>query len=355
MPKQEVPPLRVLLLGFGNVAKAFLPLVANRSEWLARELGIQLLISGIGTRRQGFFVHSLGIEAVSLAQEEQPLPAFCQQRGSSRVTDAATFIQAGRDAGASLLIELTALQPQDGQPALSHIRQALVAGMDVVTANKGPIAYAQTELQQLARHHHVQLRFEATVMDGLPLINLAQFTLQAVGITAFRALLNTTSSLVLSMIEQGATVDDAIQQAQALGIAEADPWYDLDGWDAAMKTTILANNLLAAQIMPLQVKREGIRNLSVASIREAASAGVPIRLVSQAERIGEQVLAEVVPQRILPEDILRVGKGTTSVISLHTEAMGTMTLVEHEPVVTQTAYGVLSDVITVVRQRRNSG
>lgn len=355
MHSQEAQPLRVLLMGYGNVAKAFLPLLAARSAWLAHELGIQLLISGIGTRRQGFFVHSAGIAAVSLAQEEQPLLSFCQHASSSRVADAAAFIQAGKDAGASLLIELTTLQPQDGQPALSHIRQALMAAMDVVTANKGPIAYAQMELQQLAQHHHVQLRFEATVMDGLPLINLAQFTLQAVGITAFRALLNTTSSLVLSMIERGSTLEDAIQQAQVLGIAEADPWYDLDGWDAAMKTTILANNLLDAQITPLQVKREGMRNLSIAAIREAASADTPIRLVSRGERIGEQVLAEVVPQRISSEDILHVGKGTTSVISLHTEAMGTMTLVEHEPVVTQTAYGVLSDVITVVRQKRNHG
>lgn len=346
-------PLRLLLLGYGNVANALLPLLASRSEWLSQEFGIQPLISGIGTRRHGFWIHAHGVEATSLALEEQPVLAFRRFSDVQAVTDAAAFIQAGKEAGASLLLELTTLQPQDGQPALSHIRQALLAGMDVITANKGPVAYAQAELESVARSHQVQFRFEATVMDGLPLINLAQFTLPAVGISAFRALLNTTSSLVLSMIEQGFTLEDAIKQAQVLGIAEADPWYDLDGWDAAMKTTILANNLLSAQITPRQVKREGIRNLSLEAIREATAAGTPFRLVSRGERSGGQVLAEVAPQRLLPGDILHVGKGTTSVISLDTEAMGTMTLVEHEPVVLQTAYGVLSDMITIIRQKRH--
>jgi len=143
------------------------------------------------------------------------------------------------------------------------------------------VAFAQSELQALAHHHHTHFRFESTVMDGFPLINLAQFTLQGVGIRSFRALLNTTSSLVLSMIEQGYTRDEAIAKAQKLGIAEADPWYDLDGWDAVMKTTILANTLLEGQLKPHMVERVGIRDLTPDQICAAALANTPFRLVSQ--------------------------------------------------------------------------
>jgi homoserine dehydrogenase len=267
------------------------------------------------------------------------------------VNNAESFIEVGKAVGATVLIELTTLNPQNGQPALSYIRTALQSGLDVITANKGPVAYAQSELQAVARHQDVQFRFEATVMDGLPLINLAQFTLQGVGIRSFRALLNTTSSLVLSMIEQGFTREEAIAKAQELGIAEADPWYDLDGWDAAMKTTILANTLLGSQISPQHIKRQGIRDYSVAEIRAAASAGTPIRLVSRAYRKHDAIIAEVRPRKISQDNILRVGTGTTSVISLETEAMGMLTLVEHEPTVTQTAYGVLSDLVTILKQR----
>jgi homoserine dehydrogenase len=188
-------------------------------------------------------------------------------------------------------------------------------------------------------------------MDGLPLINLAEFTLPAVGIQSFKATLNSTSTLVLNMIEQGYSLKEAIVKAQEIGIAETDPWYDLDGWDAVMKTTILANSLLDGNITPHMVEREGIRNLTTDEICAAALAGSPYRLVSQAHRKNGVLFAQVRPCRISSDDTLHIGKGTTGVISIETEAMGTITLVEHEPAVVQTAYGVLSDLITIQRQR----
>jgi len=343
------PPLRLLLLGYGHVAQALLPLLASRCEWLGNELGIHPVISGIGTRSRGYYIHHQGIDVNVLLHEKNPLDWFCG--ASSRIDNAEAFIQAGKAVGASILVELTTLNPHNGQPALMHIRNALQARLDVITANKGPVAYAQSELQSLARYHNVQFRFEATVMDGLPLINLAQFTLPAVGIRSFRALLNTTSSLVLSMIEQGYSLDEAIARAQQLGIAETDPWYDLDGWDAAMKTTILANTLLQGELTPQMIEREGIRDLTPDDICAASSAGTPIRLVSQANRTHGVLIAEVRPRKINKDDILQLGKGTTGVISLETEAMGAITLVEHESAVLQTAYGVLSDLVTVLRNR----
>jgi homoserine dehydrogenase len=344
-----LPPLRLLILGYGHVAQAFLPLLASRSEWLGRESGIRPVITGIGSRSRGLFIYPKGINADLLAREQDPLHWLSGE--GTRVENFEAFIQAGKRAGASLFIELTTLNPQDGQPALTHIRRALEVGMDVITANKGPVAYAQVELQSLARRHNVQFRFESTVMDGLPLINLAEFTLPAVGIQSFQAILNSTSSLVLNMVEQGYSRDEAIRKAQQIGIAEADPWYDLDGWDAVMKTTILANTLLEGQLTPHMVEREGIRDLTSDEICAAALAGSPIRLVSQAHRKHGVLFAEVRPRRISSDDILYIGNGTTSVISLETEAMGTITFLEHEHGVTQTAYGVLSDLITIVRQR----
>jgi len=342
--------LRLLLLGYGHVAQALLPLLASRSEWLGNELGIRPVISGIGTRSRGFYIHADGMDANLLARENDPFQSFASE--STSINSAEAFIRAGKTVGASVLIELTTLNPHNGQPALMHMRSAMQSGLHVITANKGPVAFAQSELQMLARHHNVQFRFEATVMDGLPLINLAQFTLQAVGIRSFRALLNTTSSLVLSMIEQGYTLEEAIAKAQELGIAEADPWYDLDGWDAVMKTTILANTLLEGSLTPQMVEREGIRDLTLDAICASGQAGSPMRLVSSAHRKYGQLSAEVRPRKLYQDDILQVGKGTTSVISLETEAMGTITLVEHQPTVMQTAYGVLSDLVTVIRQQQ---
>ncbi len=344
-----LPPLRILILGNGHVAQAFLPLLASRSEWLGRESGIRPVITGIGSRSRGLYIHLDGIDADLLAREQDPLRWLSS--AGTRVENFEAFIQAGKRAGASLFIELTTLNPQDGQPAIRHIRKALEAGMNVITANKGPVAYAQGELQSLARRHDVQFRFESAVMDGLPLINMAEFTLPAVGVQSFKAMLNSTSTLVLHMIEQGYSRDEAILKAQQIGVAEADPWYDLDGWDAVMKTTILANTLLEGKLTPQMVEREGIRDLTSDEICAAALAGSPYRLVSQAHCKHGVLFAEVRPRRISSDDTLHMGKGTTGVISIETEAMGTITLVEHEPALMQTAYGILSDLITIQRQR----
>lgn len=341
-----LPPYRILLLGYGHVAQAFLPLLASRSEWLGSRLGARPVISGIGTHGKGYYVHPLGIDADTLALEPNPFQRFTEI--SEHVDNAEAFIETGKAYKAKTLIELTTLNPRTGEPALSYIRQALQQSIHVITANKGPVAHAQFELQELAQCHRVQFRFESTVMDGLPVINLAEFTLQGVGIQSFRALLNTTSSIVLSRIEQGYTLEEAIAQAQRLGVAEADPWYDLDGWDAAMKTTILANTLMNGQITPAMVEREGIRNLSLDQICAAALSGTPIRLVSSVHRKRGLLVAEVRPQQLAASDILQMGLGTGGQLSLETEAMGTITLLEHEILPTQTAYGVLSDLITVI-------
>lgn len=346
-----LPPLRLLLLGYGHVAQAFLPLLASRSEWMGRELGMRPVISGIGSRSKGFYVHPDGVDATDLALEQDPQSLL--RSTSKRVENAGKFIQDGKAAGASVLIELTTLNPRNGQPALAHIQQALEAGMDVVTANKGPVAFAQAELEASARRNDVQFRFESAVMDGLPLINLSQFTLPAVGIQSFRALLNTTSSIVLNLMEQGYSRDEAISRAQQAGVTEVDPWYDLDGWDAVMKTTILANSLLEGQWQPSMVERQGIRDLTPDDICAAALAGSPYRLVSQAHRKHGILVAEVRPQRIGSDDVLYMGKDGTGIISIQTEAMGTITLIEHNTGVLQTAYGVLSDLITI-QQLRNA-
>ncbi len=338
--------LRLLLLGYGNVAQAFLPLLASRSAWMEQELRIRPLICGIGSRRSGFFVHPTGIAAARFDSETAPLQLLALD--GNACDEALSFIHAGRAAGADVLIELTTMNPENGEPALTHIRQALEEGMDVITANKGPIACAGETLHTLARQQGAHLRYESTVMDGLPLINLAEFTLPAAGIRGFRGLLNRTSSIVLQAMERGQSLAEAIQVAQQIGVAEADPWHDLDGWDATLKTTILVNTWLNSYLTPQQVERTGIRGLSQEEIMAAAQAGTPLRLVSSARIIDGTPTATVRPERLQPGDPLFSGKDL-GMITLQTEAMGTITLIQHNTGVLQTAYGVLSDLIVILR------
>jgi homoserine dehydrogenase len=338
----------LLILGYGNVAQALLPLMASRHTWLTQELGIQPLISGLGSRRNGFFIHPTGLPAADLSSSSEALQLL-RQTGQT-CEDALAFIHAGQAAGADTLLELTTLNPENGEPALSHIRAALEAGMDVVTANKGPLAHASAALHQLASSKGAHLRYESTVMDGLPLLNLVEFTLPAVGIHGWRGLLNSTSGIVLRQMEEGQSLAEAIQLAQQIGVAEANPWYDLDGWDATMKTTILTNALLNAHITPSLVQRTGIRDLTQTEIIDAARTGTPIRLVSSAHLVNGSPVAMVRPERLPASDPLYAARDSGMVL-LETEAMGRITLIEHDTDAVQTAYGVLSDLIAIQRAK----
>jgi len=335
------------VLGYGNVAQELLPLLAARSNWLEQELGVRPLLCGLGSRRTGFFVHPGGLP-ITAAEPADLLKQLSQE--GQRCEDALNWIKAGQAAGADTLLELTTLNPDNGEPALSHIKTALQAGLDVVTANKGPLAHAGAELHALARRQGVHLRYESTVIDGLPLLNLAEFTLPAVGIRGWRGLLNITSAIVLRQIEEGQTLEGAIELAQRMGVAEANPWYDLDGWDATMKTVIITNVLLHANLTPAQIQRTGIRELTPAAIVAAARAATPIRLVCSASFVNGSLLASVRPERLPASDPLYAARDS-SLVLLETEAMGRISIIEHDTSVVQTAYGVLSDLIAIQRAR----
>src|SRR5687768_30399 len=158
---------------------------------------------------------------------------------------------------ADVLVEMTPLDPIAGEPALTYIREALSAGMHVVTANKGPIARAHRELEALANAHGRLLRFEATLADCLPVFTLRRAALPLAKISAIRGIVSSTNNHILTAAARGVSFADALAEAQRLGIAEADPRNDLDGHDAA-KATILANVLMDADLMPEDVSREPI-------------------------------------------------------------------------------------------------
>src|SRR5205807_6263136 len=148
--------------------------------------------------------------------------------------------------------------PRTGEPALTTIREALEAGMDVITANKGPIAYGFKELEAMARAHDRRLRFESSVADNLPLFNLMRYGLPTAKVGLIRGILNSTSNYLLSQSARGVPWKAALEEAQRLGIAERDPSNDLEGWDAALKATIVANVVMGLDLKVSDVVREPV-------------------------------------------------------------------------------------------------
>jgi homoserine dehydrogenase len=149
-------------------------------------------------------------------------------------------------------------------------------------------------------------------------------------------------------MEEGASLAAAVREAQAMGIAEADPASDLDGWDAAVKGCALARVLLGASVTPSRVRRRGIRGLSAAAVRSAARAGRHYRLVTRGARGRDGVRVRVAPEKLAAGDPL-CGAGSDSALVLETDLMGEIAILERGGTVEQTAYGVLADLVMVAR------
>lgn len=247
-------------------------------------------------------------------------------------------------------IEITTLNPLSGEPALGHMRMVMERGIHVITANKGPIAHAYTELCDLARRKQVEMRFESTVMDGSPVFNMVRSNLPGVTVSGFTGVVNSTSKVVIAAMERGLSMEQGIEEAQELGIAEADASYDIDGWDSAAKAAALANVLMDARVTPQRVKRSGLRDLAPGALAESARQGKTTILVSRASRSpGGELMVSVAPEVFSRDDLLATAKGTSNLLLLHTDLMGTLGVVSINPGVEQTAYGLFSDLIDIAR------
>jgi homoserine dehydrogenase len=316
--------VRLALFGFGNVGRA-----------LARMLiatGAPFIVTALATGRHGAVVHPGGIDlATILAGTDLPLGA------------APSIASLPAD----ILVEMTPLDPVAGEPALSYIREALTAGMHVVTANKGPIARAYRELDELATGRGRMLRFEATLADCLPVFTLRRAALPRARITAIRGIVSSTNNHILTAAAAGVPFADALAEAQRLGIAEADPRSDLDGHDAAAKAAILANVLMDADLVPEDVARETVDERSAKAARAAAEGGDRVRPLIEITRRAGTVVASLGPRRLGPLDPLYAVDDFSMGVVFETDLAGRVVVQLHDPHVDQVAYAILTDLLEI--------
>ena len=186
-------------------------------------------------------------------------------------------------------------------------------------------------------------------MDGVPVFNLAREALPAVDVTGFRGVVNSTTNYILTAMEQGRAFGDALAEMQARGIAEADASLDVDGWDAAAKTAALANVLLGANITPHDVERVGISEATAPRAVEARAAGRRLKLVVRGARNGRRVVARVAPESLADDDVLARLEGQQNALVLQTDLLEEIAIVQRGGGLAQTAYALLSDLITIAR------
>jgi homoserine dehydrogenase len=343
-------PIPLALIGFGNVGKAFVRLLQAKRESLQTTYGLSWRVTGISTRRHGGALDPQGIdtaEALRLVESDQALAPLAARPVP---TDVSEFL---RESGAQVLFETTPVNYETGQPAIEHLRAALKLGLHAITANKGPVVHAFRELTALARANGRHFYFESAVMDGAPVFSLWRAALPGADIRSFRGILNSTTNLILTLMETGHTFDEAVAQAQTIGVAETDPSGDVLGWDAAVKVAALTTVLMDTPLTPDRVERQGIEKITPREIAAARRSGRRWKLVCQAERAGGSVRARVAPEMLPPEDPLYTVMGTSSSITFESDALGRLTITEENPGPATTAFGLLADFINAMRDPVN--
>lgn len=318
--------MRLALIGYGNVGKAFARLLhEKRTVYPFRIVGIHTLRHGSAFDQRG-----LPLE-----------PAF-----GPPVTPVGEFLDRARP---EVVVEATSLEPATGEPAIAHIRAAFERSKHAITANKGPIAHAYAALRDEAERAQVQFRFESTVMDGAPVFNLLRNNLPGVRVLGFTGVLNSTTKVVVAAMREGRTMEEGIQEARKLGITETDASFDIDGWDSAAKTAALANVLLNAGMTPLDVDRRGIGQLTPERLQKLAAQRKTVCLVSRARQTANGIRLRVRAEVLEETDLLAAVHGTSNLLLLHTDLMGTVGTVSISPGVAQTAYGLFSDLVDIAR------
>jgi homoserine dehydrogenase len=335
------------LLGFGNVGQALTRLLLEKRDTLRQQYDLTFSITGIATGRHGMAIDPQGLDvgrALQAVSQGKTLDAFSVLPTPK---DAFDFIQR---CAADVLFENTPVNYETGQPALDHLKTALENKMHAITANKGPVVHGFRDLTDLAQEKGRRFYFEAAVMDGAPIFSLYRETLPAAHLKSLRGVLNSTTNMILTRMEQGESFEHAVAYCQEIGIAETDPSGDVDGWDAAVKVAALVTVIMGVPLKPQQVNRLGIRGITPLEISQAKAVGKRWKLVCSAQHGANGVEARVAPEMVGPDSPLYGVMGTTSIVQFETDVLGLLSVIEADPGPRTTAYGLFADFLNAVRR-----
>ncbi len=344
--------IRLSLVGFGVVGQGFAELLTTKHAYLKQYYGVDITLVGVANARYGFIYRQEGLHIPTLLEltaKQRPLTDY---PGITHWKSALEGLQA---TSADMLVEVTPTNLHDAEPGMSHIHEALSRGMHVVTANKGPVALAATQLISLARQHGVQLRLESTVMAGTPIISTIREGMAGTRVYAMRGILNGTTNYILSAMASGQDYLEALADAQAKGYAETDPTADVEGYDAVAKSLILAALVFGYTLKPEQVVRQGITTITRKQIQAAHNEDKSIKLIASLRLLSgddeqEDALEARVEPTILPvTDPLARVDGVMNALTILADTLSEVTIIGPGAGRIQTGQGLLADVLACVR------
>ena len=331
--------MRIIIVGYGVVGQSLANIFMRNSAENLQNYGFNPKVVAI-VDRGGAAINPKGLDLdkMLLIKKREGTVAADKDFGKARLSP----LEVLESVEAEVLVEATSTNVKNGEPGLSHIKTAFKSGKHVVTTNKGPLALAFPALTELASYNKVYLRFSGTVGGGTPILELAKKCLVGDRIIAIRGILNGTTNYILSeMEEKRVTFQQALDAAQRLGYAETDPSMDIDGIDPACKVVIMANWIMNKKFTLKDVSIQGIRDVSLQDLANAAKRGNSIKLIGSID--GDP---KVAPTEISKHDPLCVS-GVLNAVTFSSEFAGEETIVGRGAGGLETASAILRDLLDI--------
>ncbi|MHA2036652.1 MAG: homoserine dehydrogenase [Promethearchaeota archaeon] len=331
--------VKICLIGKGVVGTSFLQLIKNKKAEFKQKFNLEIIVSSI-FEFDGALINKDGINIKEVLDADKNFRNLPYWKENVSAKDLIPTLDA------NICIETTPTNSITGEPGLSHILAALNNHMDVITSNKGPIYLEYENIKNLAQKNNLFVKYEATVASCVPTLGIKE---QLVGneIISIKAILNGTSNFILSrMAAEGVDFNLALKEAQELGYAEADPTLDIEGYDAAGKIVILANDLLGWSKSIRDVRVEGILKITPNTIDLAKSDGYIIKHLAIAEN-NELVVEPRLIERYSPLNI----SGNLNVIEFETRYAGSIILIGRGAGGPEAASALINDLLSITKHR----
>lgn len=341
--------VRLWIIGLGTVGQWLLRALHLQGPRLAGRYGFVPKVVGVANARDGFVYDSGGLDPTTVLELVSTRRSLCELDGIRHWTSSEQGLGATE---ADVLVEVTASSAEDGEPGVTRMRQALRRRIPVVTSNKWPVALNGVELAELAREKGVSFRAESTVMSGTPVLGTLVDGLAGTTPVSLEGILNATANFILTRMEQGASYEDALTEAQALGLAEREPTADVEGFDAMAKGMILAALVFGTQLRPDDIHRRGISSVDPGEIEAAVSRGARVKEVVTLELSqtgAERLTARVEPALVPNEHRLAAIAGVTNAVICRAQPVGDVMVTGPGAGPELAGQGVFSDLIAVAR------
>ncbi len=335
--------VKIGVVGYGNVGKGFVQALNQKTDFYRKIYQLNFFITAIVTKNNGCIYNPNGISLDELLT----VNSFAELSDVERPDwNTISMIQ---QAETDVIVEISSTNLINGEPAVLHIREAILSGKNVVTSNKGPIALHYKMLNSLANQNNVKLGIEGTVMSGTPSLRFAKDLLFPSGITSVRGILNGTCNFILTEMEKGLSFNEALAHAQEFGYAETDPSGDIEGLDTAGKVAILSQLIFDEKQTPAEMGYEGITGITVEDIQTAKKENCRWKLIGSVKKVQNHIITSVKPEMVPLSNPLANVNGSMNAIQYETDLLGLVTLIGPGAGRMETAAALLEDLITIYK------